>query len=200
LLRLTTSMSGRRANVQEIYQVGWETFNVRWGITQTGSTFHYDYTFTGSANNIPPIKNFSHLLLELSPGVVIGDIKNLVGATPEINNPIQDWTAQQGNPGLPGTFHGIKLNPVSDSNVLSFSFDIDRPPVYGNFYAKDGKTAGGAEDVIALNWALQNGDPNQFNKFQYIAVPDTVVVPIPGSLLLLGSGLLGLIGIRRKLS
>ena len=31
-------------------------------------------------------------------------------------------------------------------------------------------------------------------------VPGVVVAPIPGSLLLLGSGLLGLFGLRRKLS
>lgn len=186
-------------NLSEIFAQNWDTFNVNWGITDMGSYFHYEYTFSGSIDPVQQLKNFSHLLLELSPGVVIGDIKNLTGATPEAINPIFDWTSQQGNPGLPGTLHGIKLNPVAGSNIFTFSFDINRAPVYGNFYAKDGGGTDPATAVIAMNWALQYGDPISFDKFQYIAVPDTTAVPIPGSLLLLGSGLLGLVGLRKKL-
>ncbi|MCK4822507.1 DUF4465 domain-containing protein, partial [bacterium] len=62
--------------------------------------------------------------------------------------------------------------------------------------------SGFGNDVIGLQFALSSSDVGQWgmNTPAYFALDDVTTVPIPGAVWLLGSGLLGLIGIRRKTS
>ena len=62
--------------------------------------------------------------------------------------------------------------------------------------------SGFGNDVIGLQFALSSSDVGDWgmNTPAYFALDDVTTVPIPGAVWLLGSGLLGLIGIRRKTS
>jgi hypothetical protein len=107
------------------------------------------------------------------------------------------------NPGLPNPIYGIKFDysdGISEGNSVVYSFFSDRAPMWGSFYAKDGTDANGTIEVYAYNYGLKSGaiPDGNFNTDRYIVVPDTHSVPEPGTLLLLGLGLMGIGGMTRR--
>ncbi len=70
------------------------------------------------------------------------------------------------------------------------------------FYAKDGTVVGGGEDVVAWSNALGSATyrtDTAFTTVDYVVRPDSgTVIPLPGAVWLLGSGFIGLAGIRKK--
>jgi len=181
-------------------------FTIAWNIFADGTytvgpdTYvNYDYTYTVTVSG-PQTKDISHLILQVSPGAAAGDFR---GATPvfEAGDPTLYSTSgtSGSNPNMPQSIYGLKFSPDKPPDgqlvdVYTIHFDSIRPPEYGSFYAKDGNDG----PVTAWNTGLV---PNYVNG-QFIGVPDTSLnpVPLPPSVLLMGSGLLGLglIGWRRK--
>ena len=165
----------------------------------SGTFYHYQYTFsvpTSFAN----IKSLSHLTIEVSPDFETNDYWNLTtGLIGEVGT--YDPTPLGGsgsNPGMPGSMKGLKVEDFDDDDTLSswtFSFDSARVPVWGDFYAVDGKNT----DIYAYN--LGFGDPDSdpvfvagVNQPNHILVPDTNIIPVPGAMLLgmLGMGVAGM--------
>ena len=97
---------------------------------------------------------------------------------------------------------GLGLTRILDyvkagSQIYTFSFDTLREPVWGDFYAKGSNTTYAYNTGFGTNPGVNTTDFNS-----WIQVPDTktAMIPLPGNVLLLGSGLvgLGLLGWRRR--
>jgi hypothetical protein len=145
-----------------------------WDITGSGTSWSYSYTF------IVPAKNISHFIIQVTDGASQGDFSagllDLYSSSSQGNS----------NPGMPKPLYGLKFNGSALS--LTVFFTSTHAPVYGDFYAKDGTSSG--NPVYAYN-----------DSTHQILRPDGTgisPVPIPPTVWLLGSGLVGLIGLKRK--
>ena len=129
-----------------------------WEITQLDANlWHYEYVWHTDGRDL------SHIIIELTEGAVESDFSNwqFEYSGLEDEGPLFGWfTPDQGNsnPGMPGPIYGVKLNLESDTPVFGFSFDTWRPPVWGDFYAKDGRLGGA--DVYAYNLGFALADAN----------------------------------------
>jgi hypothetical protein len=95
----------------------------------------------------------------------------------------------------------MKFEGVDGMEGVTYEFDSNRTPVYGNLAVKDGGgpetcQLPGSSNIVCNNQLLGIGDANVATHF--IVVPDGVI-PEPGTGLLLGLGL-AMLGIRRRSS
>lgn len=154
------------------------------------SWWTYQYQFT------VPQKDLSHFILETTQDATASSFLTAIGGgSIGYLNTYSSTSQGRSNPGMPNAYYGLKIeksitteNPL---NTYTLSFVSDHSPVWGNFYAKSGKTDHGTVDVIAYNTGAAGG--------YYVARPDGAPVPIPAAVWLLGSGLVGLVGIRRRI-
>ena len=126
------------------------------------------------------------------------------------------------NPDIPALINGIKITGAAKT----YSFFSTKAPVWGNFYTKDGKAGGGDNTAWNTDFLLNvdNTDPANFASticptggecylpdpsggiFYKILRPDSIgggggggpTVPEPSTFFLLGSGVLGFLGRRKK--
>lgn len=155
-------------------------------------TYSYSF-FEPSNNNGPKPLQMSHFILELSPGCIIEGQSDCISGFNGKTEFRSAWDEDVGksNPGLPGSIYGVKF----DENLSTYTFLSDRNPVWGNFYAKkanDGLWNLGLEDAYSLSG----------NTLYFVPRPDTDSpagqIPEPGTLFLLGAGLVALGLIRRR--
>ena len=162
-----------------------------WTVTQgANGIWAYQYSWTGNT------KDISHFILEVTEGdfdIQDGSYNAIVG--PTTYTPTSNGNS---NPGSFEGFYGIKFDELSEgtATVTSVTLFTTHAPVWGNFYIK-AATSG------AWNSALDVEDYENnalLTTSAFIVRPDGAV-PIPGSVLLLGSGCVAIAGLRaRKLS
>jgi len=171
---------------------GWDNpgTKITWIVTQNQDlTWNYHYEFTVPTGS----KALSHIIFEVSEKFDDLDYTYNGGLTADL-----DWygPGDPSNPGIQDRIHGIKFEGFSDGMYTwVIEFDSTHVPVWGDFYAKDGKeaTTDGKIQVYAYNTGFTANDVDEATN--HILVPDTVsYVPIPGALLLgtLGLGVAGL--------
>jgi hypothetical protein len=140
---------------------------------------HYKYILTLPSSVTGDA--LSHLSIEVSDGTTDLPAFDPTNPMDYENGPVEAYRAPtKGDPGFPTdgySFWSIKFENFAD-DVTSWTVEFDswRLPMEGSFFAKAGK------DSYAYNTYLTGGG-------DYIAVPDTSYVPVPGAVFL---GLLGL--------
>jgi hypothetical protein len=165
-------------------------FTLSWIIKEIEpNRWQYAYTI----NVTSQFADTSHFILEVTedddPFTIFNDPGDIEGP--------RSWRESGGNPRMPNDMYGIKFDFGDDP--VTYTIVTNRAPVYGVFYAKDG--AVGGEDVVAWSNALNDGN-YKTSKFSgtttdFIVRPDSIV-PIPSAVWLFGSGIIGLVFIRRK--
>lgn len=169
----------------------WATQGVSlsWIVSDNGNgTWNYSYTFVTPAQGA-----LSHIIIEVSPGVTLNDFSNiLVNGSAFSGQPeVKEHTPQQGNPDMPGNLYGIKFDVETNLTSTTISFDINRAPVWGDFYAKDGSPGGQAWNTGFL-LPDPTAPPSNGSIDFHILRPDTEplnVIPAPAGVLLALTGL-----------
>jgi hypothetical protein len=171
----------------------WFPAYLSWTVAENGDgTWNYTYNLDVFRADV------SHFILEASPSFGLGNLSNSSFGVPEIMTHSGDGTETQPNPFLVGDIYGPKFDigvegdPEPEYTSIAVSFDSDRAPIWGDFYAKCGKTGGpvlGTQNTL-WNQGLLIDDPldpaGNGSVLNHVLVPDTI--PEPATLALLGLG------------
>lgn len=172
--------------------------------TTTAGKWHYAYTLEVGGRQGAGI---SHVIFEASDTFGFDNLfaptTNPPGLISEEDDGIEIKTnlPQQGNPDMPGSVYGIKFNIADDTEVttLALSFDSDRVPVWGDFYAKGGLGALWNAGFLTADPIVP---PDDGSILSHVLVPDTTTtrIPAPGALILgsFGVALVGWLQGRRR--
>ena len=192
----TGELNGTRTSNSGIQATdGWGNGNfvLSWNISRDPGTGLWTYVYTADVVR----KDISHFILEVSQD---GDLfRTYPGTDTQVVGP-QVWSSTtdgNSNPQMPNSIYGVKFD--FGGTQATYTMVTDRAPVYGVFYAKDGKDGG--VPVVAWSNALNYSDYKTLDSLtaaDFIVRPDSATfVPIPAALPLFSSGL-ALLGVLRK--
>jgi hypothetical protein len=175
-------------------------FTLAWDITQNAldvDLFDYEYTFTVG----PTGSDLSHIVIGFSTSCAT-DRACITNGTDSPDGPRTYNALAPPNREMPAAIFGVKFTGFSGSGPYTFSFTSDRAPVWHDFYARDGGNA----------YAYNSGLTNHLSEsvLDFIAAPNGIPggggggggqVPEPGSMILIGGGLVALaVGTRKRLA
>ena len=155
------------------------------------------YTYTYRLQVPDDSKEISHMTVEVSPTFGAGNLLEVLEGTIADDQP-DSYPKGGSDVGMPSLLWGIKFEDGGDGSTgydWTVSFTTDRVPVWGDFYAVDGKRPG--HETAIWNEGFGNPDTDPSNPAgntpieNHILVPDTTTnsVPAPGAILLTSVGM-----------
>jgi hypothetical protein len=179
-------------------------FEIYWSIDDPDSSgwWTYEYRVFVPIPSSGQRKTISHWILEISAGATAADFKDFYPTEVEDFPPLSGWppSASTGqNPNMPGYLYGYKFSPTPTTNLdFTVTFKSTKKPIWGDFYAKDGNQSQAWNTGFGIE-PMPGDDP-----IRWIPTPDTngggggeETIPEPSTLILLGSGLVGLASYMR---
>ncbi len=185
---------------------GWASgARLSWSVDDTTTQGYWHYSYTLSVTS----KAISHMIIEVSETFTAASLFNLSWSDYEIGTFVEN----NGNPGMgSSSMFGLKIDKTSGTSV-TISFDSNRVPVWGDFYAKDGQDSGdwtylynsglGYVDPLAdphngPHWSTVQLPTGASTNIAHLLVPDSKVVPAPGAVVLGSLGLAFAGWLRRR--
>ncbi|MGC9318000.1 MAG: hypothetical protein ACP5KN_08195 [Armatimonadota bacterium] len=160
-----------------VYGDDWQPASLTWDVTQdatNSNVYHYEYTL--NVSEVATGGNISHMIIELTdddyynnftyPSMDLFNLQRWDGTewvdwAPTLT--VDDHLAgSAGNPDLTSDVFGVKFDDSDGGewgewDLLQWRFDAYRLPVWGDFYAKDGKLD--QVDKTLYNAGLDLPDP-----------------------------------------
>jgi len=164
---------------------GTDGFKIAWNITFDSGTnlWTYSYTISDEGGGTFSQGAPSHFILELSTAITSAttgpcDNTNEICFTSltGITNPTT-YGVSGSNPGIPGNIYGIKFDSLT-CNPCTFTFQTLQPPVWGDFYAKDGSAGGDGENFAYNNQFGVAPTVNDSPFTSWIPRPDGDSIPL----------------------
>ncbi|HUS47030.1 MAG TPA: hypothetical protein VM098_02840 [Phycisphaerae bacterium] len=185
---------------------------ISWTVSNDSGPWTYTYKLE------VPKKDISHFIIEVSPDFTKSDFSNVSSSVDLSSTKVGEFKAGSSNPYLPDLFRGIKFDLKEDATSVEVSFQSDCSPVWGDFYAKDGKekvansknSSGTKVSVAIWNTGFTSSDSDPTSPLAsgsvgyHLLVPDTkggnggFVIPEPLTLIALGMSVIGAGAAARK--
>ncbi len=179
-------------------------FQIEWTISQNADqSWHYKYDFF-KANGDTLRKLISHFDISLPDDITADDLYNFGSDIGEVT--FDTFGPGPSNPGFPtgDSISGVKLDLTN--NQLFAEFDSTHKPMWGDFYAKGGKSYGDWNYAYNIDIGVGVANLHDYtetpvdtfgNELSKILVPSTA--PEPATICLLGLGALSVIHRKKKL-
>ena len=125
-----------------------------WSVNANGNG---TYTYTYELQVPDDSKEISHMTIEVSPSFTSSNLLEVLQGTIADDQP-DDYPKGGADPGMPSSLWGIKFEGGAGETDYDWtvSFISDRAPVWGDFYAVDGKRPG-ADNSDLERWIRKSG-------------------------------------------